>query len=183
MQGRFRLGGRPAEIAATGDGFTVERQDTRAFSVRDPAELPWKSLGVDYVLESTGLFTDFEKASGHLKAGAKRVVISAPTKSDPEQVPTICLGVNDDAYDPGAAHRHQQRELHDQLPRAGGEGDPRQRRARGGPDDDRARRHRDAADAGRTEQEGLARRPERLPEHHPGEHRRGQGGRRCASRR
>src|SRR4029450_5707051 len=73
---------------------------TQATSVRNPAELPWNSLDVVYVLESTGLFTDFEKASGHLRGGAKRVVISAPTKSAPDQVPTICLGVNDDAYDP-----------------------------------------------------------------------------------
>ena len=100
MQGRFRVGGRPVEVAVAGDGFTVDDHATAALSVRNPAELPWGSLGVDYVLESTGLFADFENASGHLKAGAKRVVISAPTKSDPAQVPTICLGVNDDAYDP-----------------------------------------------------------------------------------
>ena len=100
MQGRFRLGDRLAEVAGAGDGFTVNGRKTRAFSVRDPAELPWRSEGVEYVLESTGLFTAFEKASGHLEAGAKRVVISAPTKSDPAQVPTICLGVNDGTYDP-----------------------------------------------------------------------------------
>jgi glyceraldehyde 3-phosphate dehydrogenase len=100
MQGRFRLDGRLAEIAAVGDGFTVNGRKTHVFSVRDPAELSWKNEGVDYVLESTGLFTDFEKASGHLKAGAKRVVISAPTKSAAAEVPTICLGVNDRAYDP-----------------------------------------------------------------------------------
>jgi len=100
MQGQFRLDGKPAEVVATGDGFTVDGRGTRVLSVRDPAELPWKSCGVDYVLESTGLFTTFEAASGHLKAGAKRVVISAPTKSDPAQVPTVCLGVNDATYDP-----------------------------------------------------------------------------------
>jgi glyceraldehyde 3-phosphate dehydrogenase len=66
---------------------------------KDPAKLPWKDLGVQYVLESTGLFTDFEKASLHLAAGARRVVISAPTKSA-EQVPTFCLGVNESKYDP-----------------------------------------------------------------------------------
>ncbi len=97
---RFQLGGKPADVTATEDSFTVNGKTTKTMSVRNPAELPWKSLGVDYVLESTGLFTDFEGASGHLKAGAKRVIISAPTKSGPEQVPTFCLGVNADTYDP-----------------------------------------------------------------------------------
>lgn len=100
MQGRFTLDGKPAEVAVTDDGFAVSGRSTRALSVKEPAALPWKSLGVDYVLESTGLFADFEKASGHLKAGAKRVIISAPTKSGPEEVPTVCLGVNDSTYDP-----------------------------------------------------------------------------------
>jgi glyceraldehyde 3-phosphate dehydrogenase len=100
MQGRFRLGGQPVRVELTDAGFSVDGRETRALAVRDPAELPWKSLGVDYVLESTGLFTDFAKASGHLKAGARRVIISAPTKSGPDEVPTVCLGVNDDAYDP-----------------------------------------------------------------------------------
>ncbi len=97
---RFMLGGKPADVSAGADRFTVNGKATRTLSVRNPAELPWKDMGVDYVLESTGLFTDFEGASGHLKAGAKRVVISAPTKSGPEQVPTFCLGVNADTYDP-----------------------------------------------------------------------------------
>ena len=100
MHRRFTLGGKPAAVAAGEDRFTVNGKATRTLSVRSPAELPWKDMGVDYVLESTGLFTDFEAASGHLKAGARRVVISAPTKSGPEQVPTFCLGVNHDQYDP-----------------------------------------------------------------------------------
>ena len=100
MHGRFRLGDRLVEVAVTGAGFAVDGRETRAIAIKDPAELPWKSLGVDYVLESTGLFTDFAHASGHLKAGARRVIISAPTKSGPDEVPTVCLGVNDDAYDP-----------------------------------------------------------------------------------
>ena len=100
MHRRFVLGGKPAEVSATETSFTVNGKTTQTLSERDPGALPWKSLGVDYVLESTGLFTDFEKASLHLKAGARRVLISAPTKSGPEQVPTFCLGVNHDKYDP-----------------------------------------------------------------------------------
>ncbi len=81
------------------DGFTVEGKTTKCLSVRDPAELPWKDLGVDYVLESTGLFTKYEDATKHLSAGAKRVMISAPTKS-PDRVPTLAYKVNHEIYDP-----------------------------------------------------------------------------------
>jgi len=98
--GRFRLDGKPAEVSAVGAALTVNGRSTQALSVKNPAELPWKDLGVDYVLESTGVFTDFDRASGHLQAGARRVIISAPTKSGPEQVPTFCLGVNEAGYDP-----------------------------------------------------------------------------------
>ena len=97
---RFTIGGKPAEVTAQDDGFTVNGKKTLCLSERDPAKLPWKSMNVDYVLESTGLFTEGEKAKGHLDAGAKRVLISAPTKSGPEEVPTFCLGVNHDKYDP-----------------------------------------------------------------------------------
>ncbi len=65
-------------------------------ATREPSQLPWKALGVDYVIESTGLFTASEKAKGHLEAGAKKVIISAPGKGD---VKTIVLGVNDNEYD------------------------------------------------------------------------------------
>ena len=65
---------------------------------RDPSQLPWKDLGVDYVVESTGFFTDYAGAEQHLKAGANRVVISAPTKT-PDQVPTLVMGVNHDKFD------------------------------------------------------------------------------------
>jgi glyceraldehyde 3-phosphate dehydrogenase len=101
MHRGMRLGGEPAEVAVTEGGFTVNGRKTLCLSVKEPAALPWKDLGVDYVLESTGLFTDFEHASGHVKAGAQRVIISAPTKSSPEEVPTICLGVNQNTFDPG----------------------------------------------------------------------------------
>ena len=66
-------------------------------ATRNPAELPWKALGVDLVIESTGLFTDSEKASGHLQAGAQKVIISAPAKGE---VKTIVMGVNEGEYDP-----------------------------------------------------------------------------------
>lgn len=88
-----------ADISATETSFTINGRTTRTLAEKDPAKLPWKDLGVQYVLESTGLFTEAEKAALHLQAGAKRVVISAPTKS-PEQVPTLCLGVNAGKYDP-----------------------------------------------------------------------------------
>ncbi len=67
-------------------------------ATKEPSQLPWKDLGVDYVIESTGLFTDSEKAKGHLSAGAKRVIISAPGKGE---VKTLLMGVNDNEFDPG----------------------------------------------------------------------------------
>jgi len=100
MHGRFQIGGKPAQVTATENSFTVNGKTTKTLAEKDPSKLPWKDLGVDYVLESTGLFTEFEKASLHLQAGAKRVLISAPTKSEPAQVPTLCLGVNHEKYDP-----------------------------------------------------------------------------------
>jgi glyceraldehyde 3-phosphate dehydrogenase len=100
MHGRMRVNGKPAEVSATENSFTVNGRTTKTFALKDPGQLPWRDLGVQYVLESTGLFTDFENASKHLAAGAKRVVISAPTKST-EQVPTLCMGVNHTNFDPG----------------------------------------------------------------------------------
>ncbi len=100
MHRQFSIGGKHAVVSATENSFTVNGKTTRTFAEKDPAKLPWKDLGVQYVLESTGLFTEFEKANLHVSGGgAKRVVISAPTKST-EQVPTLCLGVNHEQYDP-----------------------------------------------------------------------------------
>ena len=87
------------EVAATADGFTCRGVTTRCVSEKEPSKLPWKQMGVHYVLESTGRFTEFEGARQHLDAGAKRVLISAPTKSDKE-VPTFVYKVNHDQYDP-----------------------------------------------------------------------------------
>lgn len=86
-------------VEAKSDGFVVDGKFIPCVSMRNPAELPWGELGADYVVESTGLFTDYEGAANHLKAGAKRVIISAPTK-DPERVRTFVMGVNQDQYNP-----------------------------------------------------------------------------------
>ncbi|MEH2421362.1 MAG: type I glyceraldehyde-3-phosphate dehydrogenase [Nostoc sp.] len=87
------------KIEAKEDGILIDGHFIPCVSVRNPAELPWGKLGADYVVESTGLFTDYEGAANHLKAGAKRVVISAPTK-DPDRVPTLLMGVNHHLFDP-----------------------------------------------------------------------------------
>lgn len=99
MHRRFMLDGKPADVSATENSFTVNGRVTKTSAEKDPAKLPWKDMGVNYVLESTGLFTEFEKANLHVQAGAKRVVISAPTKSEPAQVPTLCMGVNHEKFD------------------------------------------------------------------------------------
>lgn len=88
-------------VEAVADGIVVDGRHVRCLSMRNPAELPWQDLGADYVVESTGLFTGFDGAKQHLEAGAKRVVISAPTK-DPAQVPTYVVGVNHEKFDPAA---------------------------------------------------------------------------------
>ncbi|MFN3373070.1 MAG: type I glyceraldehyde-3-phosphate dehydrogenase [Chloroflexus sp.] len=88
------------EVTVTEKAIVVEQDDVRyellTLAERDPAALPWKDLGVDIVIESTGRFTDAEKAKAHLAAGAKKVIITAPAKN--EDI-TICLGVNDAKYD------------------------------------------------------------------------------------
>ena len=92
--GRFQ-----GEVTASDDGMTINGKFIPCVSVRNPAELPWKEKGADYVVESTGLFTTFDGATNHITAGAKRVIISAPTK-DPDQVKTLLMGVNHDTFDP-----------------------------------------------------------------------------------
>jgi glyceraldehyde 3-phosphate dehydrogenase len=87
------------EVEAKPDGILVDGIFIPCYSMRNPEELPWGKVGADYIVESTGLFTDFEGASKHLRAGAKRVVISAPTK-DPTKVPTLLVGVNHLSFDP-----------------------------------------------------------------------------------
>ncbi len=95
------LGNLSDEVAVDGDGLRVGERRFKVLSERDPAALPWGELGVDIVVESTGLFTKRDDAAKHLAAGAKTVVISAPAKG-PDL--TLVLGVNDDKYDP-ARHK------------------------------------------------------------------------------
>ncbi len=98
-QGRFNgtvASKKSAADKADDDVLVVNGKDILVVSAKSPAELPWAKLGVELVIESTGLFTDAEKAKGHLAAGAKKVIISAPAKG--EDI-TIVLGVNDDKYD------------------------------------------------------------------------------------
>jgi glyceraldehyde 3-phosphate dehydrogenase len=89
------------KIEAKGDAILVDGTTVKVSAIREPVELPWKDLGVDVVLESTGRFTSRETASAHLKAGARKVVISAPAKG-PDK--TLVLGVNDKEYDPALHH-------------------------------------------------------------------------------
>jgi glyceraldehyde 3-phosphate dehydrogenase len=95
------LGNLKADISASGDRIKVDKDEFQVLSVKDPAQLPWKDLGVDVVFESTGLFTGRDDAAKHLSAGAKKVVITAPAKK-PDI--TIVLGVNEDKYNPGSHH-------------------------------------------------------------------------------
>src|SRR3954469_22375337 len=92
VHGRF-----PGTVEAKADALVVNGKILKVSAIKEPEKLPWKDLGVEFVLESTGRFTDKESASKHLAAGAKKVVISAPAKG--EDI-TICMGVNNDKYDP-----------------------------------------------------------------------------------
>jgi glyceraldehyde 3-phosphate dehydrogenase len=95
------LGNLKAAIRAQDGAIRVDTDEFKVLSVRDPAQLPWKDLGVDIVFESTGLFTKREDAGKHLTAGAKKVIITAPAKG-PDV--TMVLGVNGDRYDPAKHH-------------------------------------------------------------------------------
>ena len=94
-------GAYPGTVDHTDDALIIDGREIRVLKERDPATLPWGELGVDIVLESTGIFTDAERARAHITAGAKKVIISAPATG--EDI-TIVLGVNDDRYDPTSHH-------------------------------------------------------------------------------
>ena len=91
----------PGTVKARDSSLVIDGKAIRVFSERDPASIPWAELGVELVVESTGIFTDAEKAAAHIRGGAKRVIISAPAKN--EDI-TLVLGVNDQRYDP-ARHK------------------------------------------------------------------------------
>jgi glyceraldehyde 3-phosphate dehydrogenase len=93
------LGSYEGDVSADGDQLAVDGQRIRVLAERDPGNLPWGDLGVDLVVESTGFFTDGEKARAHIdKGGAKKVIISAPAKNEDL---TVVIGVNENTYDPG----------------------------------------------------------------------------------
>ncbi len=91
----------PGTVQAVDGGIEVDGRLIQSLSERNPADLPWGDLGVDIVIESTGIFTQREKAAGHIEAGAKKVIISAPATGEDK---TLVLGVNADEYDPDAHH-------------------------------------------------------------------------------
>jgi glyceraldehyde 3-phosphate dehydrogenase len=93
------LGRYPDEVSVTDDGIKVGKQTLKILAEKDPAQLPWKDLGVDVVIESTGFFTDAAKAKAHIDGGAKKVIISAPAKNEDF---TVVMGVNHTDYDPSA---------------------------------------------------------------------------------
>src|SRR5262245_22449156 len=95
------LGNLKADIKASGDRISVDGDEFQVLATKDPAQLPWKALGVDLVFESTGKFTKRDDAAKHLAAGAKRVMITAPAKG-PDV--TVVMGVNHEAYDPAKHH-------------------------------------------------------------------------------
>src|SRR5688572_4776254 len=104
IQGRFKgeVGSKKSAADKPEDDIlVVNGKEIKVVSAKSPAELPWKALGVDLVIESTGLFTEVEKAQGHISAGAKKVIISAPAKGD---CLTVVMGVNDDKYDAAKHH-------------------------------------------------------------------------------
>ncbi|MEO0080219.1 MAG: type I glyceraldehyde-3-phosphate dehydrogenase [candidate division WOR-3 bacterium] len=96
----------PDSVRCEGDDLIIAGRKARITAIPEPAQLPWKELGVDIVIESTGRFTNYEKASGHLKAGARKVIISAPVKdkSGAPPVKTLVYGINHTTYDPKTDH-------------------------------------------------------------------------------
>ena len=178
------------------DVLLVNGRTVRVFNSKDPAQIPWGKVGADFVIESTGVFTDVAKSSAHFTGGAKKVR-SSHAYGDVDRLhadhvpagllftsghyhrpvprcPHVCDGRQRRPVQAGHA-RGQQRQLHHQLPGAAGQGHRRGLRHRAGPYDHGAQHHRHPEDRGRPLRQGLARRPLRLRQHHSQLHWRGQG--------
>ncbi|MDE2039875.1 MAG: type I glyceraldehyde-3-phosphate dehydrogenase [Elusimicrobia bacterium] len=95
------FGAYPGTVEAVGSDLKIDGRIVKVLAEREPAKLPWAKLGVELVIESTGRFTEAEKAKGHIQAGARKVIISAPAKG--EDI-TVCMGINEDLYDPAKHH-------------------------------------------------------------------------------
>ncbi len=89
----------PAKVQVQGKNIAIDGREIECFSEKDPAKLPWGKLGIDIVIESTGIFTEYEKAAQHLKAGAKLVIITAPSKGE-KPIKTFVFGVNEEKFNP-----------------------------------------------------------------------------------
>ena len=158
----------PGEVVREDDAVVVDGQRIPISAERDPAALPWADLGASLVIESTGHFADRDGASKHLKAGAERVIITAPAK-DPDV--TIVLGVNSERLRPRQAPHHLERLLHHQLSRPRRKGPERRVRNRERLDDDDPRLHQRPGDPRLSPQRPEAR-PGRRRIDDPHEHRR-----------
>ncbi len=166
------MGVLPNEIKATKTGISVDGDELRVLSERDPKALPWGELGVDVVIESTGIFTKRDTAAYHLEAPAPRmVIVSAPCDGADA---TFVYGVNHKTFDVKTAPGHLERVVHHQLLRADGEGARRRVRRRAGPDDHDPRLHRRPA-ARRRAPQGPAAGPWRRDQHRAHLHRRRSG--------
>ena len=133
------LGRLDGDVSSSADQIVVDGESIKVFEEREPKALPWGDHGVDVVIESTGFFTDGEKARAHIDGGARKVIISAPaTNADF----TVVMGVNHEDVRRRSAHDHLERLVHHELPGAAGEGPARRVPHRARPDDDHPRLHR-----------------------------------------
>ena len=176
MHRRFTLGGKPAEVTRHRGQLHRQRQDDQdACRCATRRRCRGRTSASTTCSNRPASSPTSRRPAATSRPAPSACIISAPTKSGPEQVPTFCLGVNHDQYDPAKHTVISNASCTTNCLAPIAKVHQRHLRPRRRPDDDHPRRHRDAADAGRPEQEGLARRPQRLPEHHPGQHRRREG--------